>query len=220
MISRQQSGRKTFTLIELMVVIAIIGILMSILMPALAKAREVVKSSVCVNNQSSMYKAYMMHSDDGQMENLSAPFVINNPVYFHSPGQLLHRNNLQKRLKIGMLELENTYDLNCPTYYDLFGNTGNGSKSSYGSNSEGSDTHGAFRSQRLYFAEISSTSSFILMGCRNMTGNTYILDKSSDQLASYHPKGTGNVFCADGHVTSTKWSNLLSSESIPSLVNQ
>ncbi|MCM8529722.1 MAG: prepilin-type N-terminal cleavage/methylation domain-containing protein, partial [Lentisphaeraceae bacterium] len=39
-----------FTLLELLIVISIIGILISILLPALAKTRTKVKSAVCINN--------------------------------------------------------------------------------------------------------------------------------------------------------------------------
>lgn len=43
--------KKAFTLIELLVVISIIAVLMSIIMPAMKKAREQAKLSLCANNQ-------------------------------------------------------------------------------------------------------------------------------------------------------------------------
>lgn len=46
-----------FTLIELLVVISIIGILVTILLPSLRRAREKVKTAVCVSNVSQINKA-------------------------------------------------------------------------------------------------------------------------------------------------------------------
>ena len=121
------------------------------LLPSLQNARAVAKSAVCKNNQKNMYTGYMMHIDDGLEELLKTPWKVNNKNQLHKPGQLMHRNNLQIRIKQGVLGLQNTYDMNCPTFYDLFGNNGNGTTSSYGSNSEGNDTHYSNQSDRLYF---------------------------------------------------------------------
>lgn len=47
---------KKFTLIELLIVIAIIGILMSILLPSLTKARDTTRRAVCKSNQAQIMR--------------------------------------------------------------------------------------------------------------------------------------------------------------------
>lgn len=55
---------RAFTMIELLVVVAIIAILASLLLPALRNAQEAAKASDCVNNLRQVYTAFAMFAND------------------------------------------------------------------------------------------------------------------------------------------------------------
>ena len=67
--------RKGFTLVELLVVIAIIALLMGILMPALARVRQIAFRMVCGSNLSGIGRAMLIYANDYDHDFPRAGFV-------------------------------------------------------------------------------------------------------------------------------------------------
>lgn len=57
---------QAFTLIEMLVVVAIIGILAALLMPALQKALDQAQGVKCTNNQRQVYLGFSQYADDNR----------------------------------------------------------------------------------------------------------------------------------------------------------
>ena len=63
---RTPDSRIAFTLVELLVVIGIIAVLISLLLPSLAKAREQAKRTACLSNLRQVHQAFLLYALDNR----------------------------------------------------------------------------------------------------------------------------------------------------------
>jgi len=79
---QRQTGSAGFTLLELMVVIAIASVLMALLLPALSSAKEKSRRCVCKETQHQFLSAFVMYVDDHDNDYL--PSAADNAGAYHS----------------------------------------------------------------------------------------------------------------------------------------
>jgi prepilin-type N-terminal cleavage/methylation domain-containing protein len=124
--------KRAFTLVELLVVIAIIALLLSIMMPALSKAREQAKKTICMANFKQLGLGLLTYSSDYNgrwpskfMVPSTDPVSSRNgtPIKYYSTWQLWldtpgNSNDWQSRMRPAFLDLLTpTYISNYKVYF-------------------------------------------------------------------------------------------------------
>ncbi len=221
------TSRKSFTLIELLIVVAIIAILAGMLLPALNKARNSAKAIGCVSNLKQFGTAAISYAADNH--DYVLPYrndAGNGGADKYFPGSIL-QGYLPTKEPVNSAPPGGIYTTNgvvtdrsslmCPVRTDFSKITGTGSTSSYGiNNALSGGIYGLIYGVKMSQAAFPSRSSHIMDVAMNKRGAaTYDYDREStsqgwiafphgnashEGLIAGKNEDIANVLFADSHV--------------------
>ena len=215
--------KKIFTLLELLVVVAIISILLSFLIPALAKSREIAREAVCASNMKQMYSGACLYSTDNNMfyPAINAPLSMYENRSVHdgiAPYIMEIKNNsghfpalLQSHDKAGVFTCPSfdeteavargMNDWDPRAYYSGY------TTNPYMLNSYSYQT-GLWYGRPRHMAQLPTGMILHTEGQATGTSSLYFDDKNG--LYQYHgDKNKSNYIYVDGHVKGSKINHLL-----------
>ncbi|OGV49057.1 MAG: hypothetical protein A2017_02800 [Lentisphaerae bacterium GWF2_44_16] len=197
---KKRNKKRSFTLIELMVVVSIIVILISVLMPALSKAKGAAQKIQCANRIKQLGTQTLMYSDDFNGSVIAYGKVFNVPisaikVYWHNYIQYYYFNDTK------LYTLKNpSLNFICPA--DSSPHLYQGTVTSYGFNFYIMSGTNSDRVNMRY-SELIHPSRTYMISDSNYDARLYIGSGGSILLRLAHNKST-SMFYTDGHIGSLR----------------
>lgn len=109
-VKKFQRKQKSFTLIELLIVIAIIAILAGLLLPALNNARKTAHKISCMNNLKQIFHVFNAYSDDYNDNLMSSRFPKQDGKAFWWSEYLVVNKLVQNSIGSGILNNGHNYN--------------------------------------------------------------------------------------------------------------